>query len=286
LSKRGKHLAFSKFIFSAEGFSEEFRSYIAENAKLKNIYKDTLNHYGTVDIGTKAYETPISILIRRLALGNKGFYNKIFRESKVLPTLAQFIPEQFYFEVKENILICSSDSGIPLIRYDLKDLGGVLKFSEMVNLAKESGIDLKKEIKKAGIINTIWELPFVYISGRSDSSVSLYGSNIYPETIRFVLLDPMFRKYFSGRVSMQIVYSKKQNPKFKVHVELKNNCSVVNVIRVKLEQAIFDRLKKENAEYYNNFKVLGKKVYPSVVCWEYGNKQYFSRAGKHKWIIK
>jgi phenylacetate-coenzyme A ligase PaaK-like adenylate-forming protein len=40
-----------RFIFSAEGFSETFRDYVAEVAGLKNAYLDTLNHYGTVDQG-------------------------------------------------------------------------------------------------------------------------------------------------------------------------------------------------------------------------------------------
>ena len=276
----------AKFIFSAEGFSEEFRSYIAKNTKLKNIYKDTLNHYGSVDIGTKAYETPVSILIRRLALKNKFFLKKIFREDNRLPTLAQYIPEQFYFEVEDDILICTSESGIPLIRYNLKDLGGVLKFSKMILLAKESGIDLKKEIKKAGISDTVWELPFVYIFGRADFSVSLYGANIYPENIKSIFLISNFKKYFSGRFSMQIIYSKKQDPKFIVNVELRKNCFVNDVVKKKLEYSIFEKLKKENAEYNNNYKVLEKKVFPFVVFWQYEDKKYFSRGGKHKWVIK
>ena len=75
-----------KFIFSAEGFSEKFREYLFEKAKQDNIYFDSLNHYGTVDQGTLAHETPLTILTRRELIKTK---NTIFDESFYrLPTLA------------------------------------------------------------------------------------------------------------------------------------------------------------------------------------------------------
>jgi len=276
----------AKFIFSGEAFSEDFRSYIAKGAKLKNIYKDTLSHYGTVDIGTKAYETPISILIRRLALKNKKFLNKLFGEHNRLPTLAQYIPEQFYFEEKNGALLCTSESGLPLIKYDLKDAGGVIGFGDMLKMARESGINLRQEIKKTRLSNTVWELPFVYIFERMDSVVSLYGANIYPENIRKVLISNTFKKYFSGRFSMQITFTKKQDQGFLVHIELQKNVAKNTALKTRVEKAIFEELKKVNSEYYNNFKAFGRKVYPKVMLWKYEDQKYFKRAGKHKWVVK
>jgi phenylacetate-CoA ligase len=49
-----------RFVFSAESFTENFRDYILNQAGLSNPYLSTLNHYGTVDQGTLAYETPIA----------------------------------------------------------------------------------------------------------------------------------------------------------------------------------------------------------------------------------
>lgn len=275
-----------KFIFSAEGFSEDFRDYIAKQTKLKNIYKDTLNHYGTVDLGTMSYETPLSILIRRLAVRNKPFLNAIFGEGNRLPTLTQFIPEHFFFEEEEGKLFCTANSGIPLIRYDLKDLGGVKKFGEIFKIAKEYGIDLKKEIKKAGIENTIWQLPFVYVFERADFSISLYGANVYPENIRPSLFHKKFEQYLSGRFAMQVEYSETQDPTFVVHVELKHNVTSPDNISNELSKVIFSRLIEENSEYFNNFKTMGEKVLPKIILWQHESHEYFKRGGKQKWIIK
>lgn len=276
----------NKFIFSAEGFSEDFRDYIAKNACLKDIYKDTLNHYGTVDLGTMAYETPVSILIRRLALKNKKFFDALFGKNDLIPTLGQFIPEQFYFEEENGKLFCSSESGIPLVRYDLKDLGGVKKFSKVFDIAKECDIDLKKEIEKAKIRDTVWELPFVYIFAREDSAISLYGANIYPEHIRSVLLNPKFNKYCSDRFSLQIKHSKNQDPKFFIHIELNPKVSKDDTLKKDLEKAVFENLIKINSEYNVIYRNIGRKVLPKVLLYNYEDPRYFKRSGKQKWTVK
>ena len=53
------------FVFSAEGFSENFRDFVLKTCGSKNVYTTTLNHYGTVDLGTMSYETPVAIYVRR-----------------------------------------------------------------------------------------------------------------------------------------------------------------------------------------------------------------------------
>src|SRR5579864_6020119 len=53
------------FVFSAEAFTERFRDYVLEVTNSKDKLRTTLNHYGTVDLGTMSHETPETILIRR-----------------------------------------------------------------------------------------------------------------------------------------------------------------------------------------------------------------------------
>ncbi len=275
-----------KFIFSAEGFSEDFRDYIAKKTHLKNYYKDTLNHYGTVDIGTKSYETPISVLIRTLALKNHKFYTELFGNNYKLPTLTQYIPEQFYFENVNNNIICSSSSGLPLFRYDLKDLGGIYSYEEMINIAKNSGIDLLKEAKKVKIYDTVWKIPFVYIYEREDFSVSFYGANIYPETIRKVLLKKEFNEFFTGKCTLEIRMTKNQDQRLFIHIENKLGQDLKTKVKIDIAESIKNNLLLENSEYRNNHKNLGNKADPHILFWPYENKKYFISKGKHKWVKK
>ena len=70
-----------RFVFAAEAFTERFREYLCAKAGVDNLLKDTLNIYGTADLGGMAYETPLSILVRRLAQEDPSFRVKTDEES-------------------------------------------------------------------------------------------------------------------------------------------------------------------------------------------------------------
>ncbi len=201
-------------VFSAEGFSEAFRDYIISHAGLKDTYKSTLNHYGTVDMGTMAHETPLSIFLRRQALEDAALFRALFKETSKQPTFAQYLPEQFYFEEDKNNLLCTSNSGLPLARYDLKDYGGIVTAGTVKEEYLKTGKDLDKDLNKAGILDTKWNLPFVYLYERSDFSVTFMGATIYPEEIRRALLTKSITKYITGKFTLEVIQN--QNAFYKL----------------------------------------------------------------------
>ncbi|MDP3901878.1 MAG: hypothetical protein Q8Q37_02810 [bacterium] len=275
-----------KFIFSAEGFSEKFRDYIAHQAGLKNIYRDTLNHYGTVDLGTMSYETPLSILIRRLAIKNKKLYKTIFGDIYKLPTLTQYFPEMFFFEEINGGLVCSAYSGLPLARYDLKDNGGVIGFDEMLQHCRNAGINLENEIKKAGIKDTIQRLPFVFVYERSDFVVTLNGFNIYPETIRRALGASSLSKNITGKFTMVVDRDKGQNQVFKINIELRRKIKKSKQLSDKIRSIIINHLLKENSEYRESYNQTKIRMLPRLTLWPYEHPLYFHSGGKQKWVKK
>lgn len=276
-----------KFVFSAEAFSEEFRDYIAKKTNLKDIYSLTLNHYGTVDQGTIAHETPLSILIRRLALKNSELYHSIFSDIYKVPTLAQYLPEMFYFEEINGEIICSTFSGIPLVRYDLKDHGGVISLSQMKEKFTKHNLNLDIETKKSKIDKRVMNLPFVYVYERADLSVSLSGANIYPETIKKVILRDEFLKCLTGRFSMMVKNDKELNPYLEVNVELKPNIKKLESnIKNKLSRSIEKQLLIENSEYEVIHSIMKNRAIPKITLWPYGYEKYFKIGGKQRWVIK
>ncbi len=274
------------FVFSAEGFSESFREYIFKKTGMKNIYSDTLNHYGTVDMGTMAHETPVSILIRKTALERKSLYDDIFNDAIKLPTLAQFIPELFFFEEHEENLLCSASSGLPLVRYDLKDHGGVVTFEEMKLKMLRGGIDLDALARSEGIGQTVWNLHFVYVYERSDFSVSLYGGNIYPETIREAMLYSEFEPALTGKFSMTVKNDQDQNSFLEINVELKPQIREHAGLKQSVEKAVVEKLLMKNSEFRVLHENMGTKVLPKINFWPYEYDAYFKPGGKQKWIQK
>lgn len=275
-----------KFIFSAEGFNEVFRDYILRKTGQKDPYRTTLNHYGLVDLGTVSHETPLSILIRRLAVGNRKIYEAVFSDIIKLPTLTQYNPEHFYFEDNNGDLICSAFSGIPLSRYDLKDHGGVITLQQMFKKLNVCGIDLCLEAKKAKITDTIWNLPFVYVYERSDFSVSFFAFQIYPETIRKALQHDSLEDKITGKFTMIVKLDKKSDQYLEINLELKKNIASSEELKKTVQNFVIRQLLEESSEYRKVTEEYPDRTIPQIVFWPYEDKLYFRPGIKQRWVNK
>jgi phenylacetate-CoA ligase len=281
-----KSLNLKGIIFSAEGFSEKFRDYVLIKAGLKNPLRASLNHYGTVDLGTMSHETPLSILVRRLTLDHKNLNDLIFEDINRLPTLTQYDPRVFYFEEVNRGLICSANSGIPLIRYDLKDKGGIFGFQSLKEKFTEAGLNLNEQIQNYKIQETIRTLPFVFVYERSDLVVSWSGANIYPEHIRECLQKDWLQKYVTGKFTMQIKHKKNHSPYLLINSELKPKVKQGAVLAKRLQSEVIKTLLEKNSEFKNNYLSSPKQNVPIVKLWPYSSAPYFTPGGKQKWTLK
>ncbi|KKR11036.1 MAG: hypothetical protein UT39_C0012G0058 [Candidatus Woesebacteria bacterium GW2011_GWA1_39_21] len=270
------------FIFSAEGFTEEFRNYIYERAKIKDYFKRSLNHYGTADMGTMAHETPLTILVRVLLNEHPKITPRIFPETNRLPTLTQYFPELFYFEENNNVLFCTGWSGIPFVRYNLKDYGGIIGYVELTRKFNEEGIYLDKRLTEMNI--QVWKLPFVYLYERKDFVVKLYGANIFPDTIRHALQQSHFEEYITSKFTLMIKYNKNQNQFLEINVELKKGITKTDSLAKKIKIEVVKSLLQENSEYTSNYRALRERQEPVVLLWPYEYPEFFKSGGKQKWI--
>ena len=75
----------------------------------------------------------------------------LFNREDKLPTFTQYNPALFYFEEDEGKLYCSAYSGLPLVRYDLKDSGGVASLEEVKKKLKKLGYDVGQKAAKANL---------------------------------------------------------------------------------------------------------------------------------------
>lgn len=274
------------FIFSAEGFSEGFRDYVLKTAGEEGSLTATLNHYGTVDLGTMSYETPLSILARRTALADPELYRSLFDDSIRLPTLTQYLPELFYFEEREGALVCSAAAGLPLVRYDLKDVGGVYGFDDALAKFKDTGVDLPQLMRDAGAEETLWKLPFVYVYERNDFSVSLYAFQLYPATIRRALENTELNDAITGKFAMKVEYDENQDQRLDVHVELRPESVASPDLDARVTALLTAQLLKESSEYRETYRDKEHRITPRVIFWPYQHPDFFRPGGKQKWVVK
>ena len=111
----------------------------------------------------------------------------------------QYNPLIHYMEVNDlGEVICTVsrlDLLAPRIRYNVHDAGGIVDFATVRRVLREYGFDLDR-LDEAPEVHgprgpLPWArpipLPFLWIHGRRDATISVMGSNIYPEDIETVL---------------------------------------------------------------------------------------------------
>jgi phenylacetate-CoA ligase len=275
-----------KIVFAAESFSETFRDYIVREAAIKDPYRDTMNIYGSADLGTMAQETPLSILLRRLALGNEKLYFELFGQATRLPTLAQYIPWFINFEAENNSLYCTGDNALPLVRYEIGDNGGVFSYDEMVAMCARAGVDLAKEVSRAAIADTVAQLPFVYVYERSDFSASFYGALIYPEYIKKALADSALYVSITGKFAMYTKNDAKENQYLEINIEMKPDQKISPSLRAYIKKRIHATLVDQSAEYRKISESLDSPTYLKLMFWPYGHETHFFSGAKQKWVKK
>lgn len=277
-----------RLLFAAEAFTEDFRKYVSKAVHIKNPFLDTMNIYGTADLGAVAFETPLAILIRRLCSKNQRLSEAIFKRIQKTPTLGQYIPSFISFDTDGDNLLVSGENTIPLVKYALGDHGGTFSFKEIVKELKELGIDLKKESKKAGIEKFWYELPFVYVYERDDFSTNLYGLQVYPEPIREALLKKPLSTYLTGKFTLETRFDNKQNQYLLIHLEMRKSCNgtLPQTLKRIAINAIVEQLEIKNSEYRELHKFLGKRALPRLQFWPAEDPKYFKLGIKQKWVNK
>jgi phenylacetate-CoA ligase len=276
-----------RIVCAAEAFSEHFREYLMDKTGMKDPYRSIMNIYGSAELGTMATETPLSILLRRLALTHQELYQKLFSEAHRLPTLAQFIPDFTSFEAgPHGEVYATGGTALPFIRYDIGDQGGVLTYTDVVRACAEAGVDLQLEIKKARIADTIMELPFVYLYERADLSTKLYGAIIFPEHVKQGLQHPAFHKVITGRFTMTTENDAQHNEYLEINIELQHGIKDGESIRGTIVEHIMKSLSASSDEYRYLASSVPDKIVPRIVFWLHEHPTYFPPGIKQKWVIK
>jgi phenylacetate-CoA ligase len=273
-----------RLLCAAEAFTESFRDYLAKQAGIKNVYRDTLNIYGTADIGAMASETPTSILLRRLAMKSDHLFETLFAKIAKTPTVAQYNPAFITFEAPDGEILLTGDNVLPLIRYAVGDHGGIFSMDEAEKKLGQHGIDLESAARRAHA--PLNEMPFVYVYERSDFSVKLYGAIIYPEHIREGLAHPALQNFVTGKFTMMTKFNKKEDEYLEIAVEMKRGKKASKSFTQKIQRHIVESLLKRNAEYRNNYHSMAHKVTPTIVLWNYEDPVYFRPGIKQKWVLK
>lgn len=273
-----------KLVMAGEVFSEEWRSLVGKRLGSAEPCFDSASLYGTADAGVLGNETPLSIRIRRFLSEKPDAARALFGESR-LPTLVQYDPASRYFETHDGTLLFSGDNGIPLIRYHIADTGGIIQYEAMLDFLRQHGFDPLLEFRRAnGEPAPIHTLPFVYVFGRSNFTVSYFGANIYPENITVGLEQPGIQEWVTGKFVLQSVEDADRNRFLSITVELAPGQVATRERAEGVAQSILQQLKRLNSEFAHY--VPSEYQTPSITLLPFGDADYFPVGVKHRYTRK
>jgi phenylacetate-CoA ligase len=227
-----------------EGMSECLRAY------LLGRFDKVLSGYGASDleIGVAA-ESDLSICIRRLMEQRADVRYALLGDEQRAPMLFQYNPLDHYIETNadsELIVTINRPLLSPRIRYNIKDEGGIISFEQMHAQLQSVGVDMQTLLPKGA---TRPHLPFVYVFGRRDSTLSYMGANIYPEDVEAGLLSDHDVASRLGAFCMELVEDSNTGEVHPcIHVEVTEGLPSAELAQV-LQQLVRNKLYELSADF-------------------------------------
>ncbi len=279
-SGRHQGLAWSRYrvklVLAGEVVSESWRTLMAERLGQLDVLRGSASLYGTADAGVLGCESPLSIAIRRFLADRPELATQLFGKTR-LPTLVQYDPRVRYFEVHDGTLVVTADGGTPLVRYHLADEGGVYGFEELLELCRAAGFEPRAAVGEA----PVRPLPFVYVFGRARFALSIYGANVFPETMSLALEQTAVANHVTGKFVMHLLTDQEQNKQLAVAVELAAGVTASEELRAQVTLAITRELEQRNSEYWA-YVPAARRV-PNITLFARHHPEWFPAGVKHRY---
>ena len=142
-----------------------------------------------------AAETPVSVAVRRVARADPEVRAALFGDRSRLPMVFQYNPLIHLMETNADAEIVTTISRLdllaPRIRYNVHDEGGTARYARVRQVLAGLGYRLDRlgehHLAHGPRGPLPWTeavpLPFLWIFGRRDATISIMGANIYPEDV-------------------------------------------------------------------------------------------------------
>lgn len=165
-------------IFGGEGMGESMRRYMQDRG-IGKIF----GSYGASDLDINlAAETSFTIALRRILETRPTLAKRLLRHPGALPMIFQYNPADFFIETTAAaemlVTVCRPGCLTPKIRYNIHDIGHVVRFPELIKILAE------ENIKGTDLDPNPMDLPLLFHYGRSDLSVTYFGCKIPPADIQ------------------------------------------------------------------------------------------------------
>jgi phenylacetate-CoA ligase len=228
-------------IVGGEGISEGLRSVLLKN------FQSVISSYGASDLEINiGVETELTINLRRLCAERRELSEELFgRETP--PMIFQYNALDYIIETTpegELLFTIGRQSGAaPKIRYNLRDLGGVMTHRELAQKLERHGVAI------ADLAARQSRFPVLFVHGRGDLSVPFYGAKVFPTDLEEIInTDPVLVKQINS-FQLSSFEDERINRRLRIHLETVKDCREELPPAEALRDLIFDRLCECNQDF-------------------------------------
>ena len=246
-------------LLGGEGNSEALRDYLLRR------FRSVFSGYGATDVEIGlAAETPVCIALRRLAAGRPDIARALFGESGRSPMIFQYNPLLHHVETNERgellFTVTRHATLSPKVRYNVHDEGGVMRDDELRR--RLAAFDVRLEDLVPGERRMV-RMPYLYVFGRKDSTVSVMGANIYPGDIEAgIYADPtLAEQVLSFRLAIREERPGETRPFVAIQLSRGEPSPALTDA---LAAAIIGQLATQNADYQEAMKEYPELMVPMV----------------------
>ncbi len=275
-----------KFFYGGEGMSWDFRQnlinkFSREPKELNNI----VDVYGTADAGGISYGNCLTSLIQEFIVSKKNLQTKILGKERQVVSLTQLNTSAYFVEEKDENLVITFRGAVPLIRYNILDIGGIVPFKKVLEIFQEEGVDLLNKLKERAPYFKSFTQPFLFVEGR-ESCISLDGANVFPTTIQDII--DKSSHFASFKLSKKA--DENGDWRFYVYLELKSDKNITKEEEAKLKEdykhLILNVLLTRNHDFKRSYEDNPELCVPRIEIRRFGEDEFkLSKSGKIKFVI-
>ena len=268
-------------LLGGEGNSEALRDYLLRR------FRSVFSGYGATDVEIGlAAETPACIAVRRLAAERPDIARALFGESGRSPMVFQYNPLLHHVETNDRgellFTVTRHATLSPKVRYNVHDEGGVIRDDELRSRLAALGIRLEDLVPGE---RRMVRMPYLYVFGRKDSTVSVMGANIYPADIEAGIYadQRLAEQVLSFRLTLREQRPGETRPL--IHIQLARG-EPSPALADALAGAIERQLASQNADYQEAMKEYPALLVPIVELHARGSGPFKGDADriKHRYV--
>jgi phenylacetate-CoA ligase len=250
-------------IYGGEGMSEGMRTYLGR------VFRRVYGSYGASDLEINiAGENDFTIALRRLLAERHDLRERLLRVRDAgLPMIFQYNPIDYHVESSPEgelvVTLGRAGNASPKIRYNIRDLGHVIRFPELKRLLATCGI------APSDLAAGTSDLPLLFLYGRADDALAYYGCKVTPTDVEAAVFSLPALAAAVNSFALVVSEDEQANKLLTIALELAQGREAPGDLAV-VRRELLERLEHVNQDYREAARFMPEAAVPALELHRFG----------------